>query len=65
MKGVQYLIDARGKKSAVLIDLKEHGELWEDLYDRSMARNRQREPRESLSQVRKRLRRAGKQSEAL
>jgi hypothetical protein len=30
MKGVQFVIDDKGKKTAVLIDLKKWGKLWED-----------------------------------
>jgi hypothetical protein len=30
MKGIQYLIDDKGKKTAVVIDLQQWGELWED-----------------------------------
>jgi len=49
MKGFQFLINERGEKSAVLIDLKRHSELWEDFYDRAIARGRDGgEPRESL-----------------
>jgi len=55
MKGVQFLIDEKGEKSAVLIDLKRHSELWEDFYDRAIARNREGEPRESLESVKRRL----------
>jgi hypothetical protein len=33
LKGIQFVIDASGKKKAVLIDLSEWGELWEDIYD--------------------------------
>ena len=33
MKGVQFLVDERGNKSAVLIDLKKTRDLWEDFYD--------------------------------
>jgi hypothetical protein len=33
MKGIRYVVDDKGQKSAVLIDLKQHGELWEELYD--------------------------------
>ena len=55
MKGVQFLVDDRGNKSAVLIDLKKNGELWEDYDDRAVARSREREPRESLKSVKARL----------
>jgi len=55
MKGVQFLVDDRGNKSSVLIDLKKNGELWEDFYDRAVAHSREREPRESLESVKARI----------
>ncbi|MDP2984569.1 MAG: hypothetical protein Q8O92_14715 [Candidatus Latescibacter sp.] len=60
MKGIQFLVDATGKKKSVLIDLKAHGEIWEDIYDSIIARERADEPRESLETVRKRLKRRGR-----
>ena len=60
MKGIQFLVDAAGEKKAVLIDLKTHGEVWEDIYDTLLARNRADEPRESMETVRKRLTRRGR-----
>ena len=33
MKGVEFVVDDSGKKKAVLIDLGQWGELWEDFYD--------------------------------
>ena len=33
MKGVQYVVDDRGRPQAVLIDLKKFGRLWEDFQD--------------------------------
>ena len=62
MKGVQFLIDEEGKKTAVLIDLKRHAELWEDFYDRALAQSREREPRETLESVKTRLRSSRKLS---
>jgi hypothetical protein len=56
MKGVQFLVDDNGKKTAVLIDLKKHARLWEDFQDLVLARSREEEPRESLEPVKKRLR---------
>ena len=32
LKGVQYVTDSAGKRTAVLISLEEWGELWEDIY---------------------------------
>ena len=55
MKGVQYLVDERGSKSAVLIDLKQNRDLWEDFYDRAVARSRVHEPREALESVKARF----------
>ena len=43
MKGVQFVIDDSGKKKAVLIDLEEWGELWEDFYDLMIAESRKHE----------------------
>ena len=60
MKGVQFLVDEKGEKTAVLIDLKRHSELWEDFYDQALARARESEPRESLASVKKRLRKRRK-----
>jgi hypothetical protein len=54
--GVRFLVDEAGEKTAVVIDLRENAELWEDFYDRALARQRRREPRESLAQVKARLR---------
>jgi hypothetical protein len=55
MKGIQFLVDEKGERSAVLIDLKKHSRLWEDFYDRAIARSRKGEPRESLESVKKHL----------
>ena len=32
MKGIQYIIDDKGEKTAVVINLKQWGHLWEKLY---------------------------------
>lgn len=55
MKGVRYLVDESGERTAVVIDLKQHSELWEDFYDRALALSRAREPRASLETVKRRL----------
>ena len=55
MKGVQFVVDEKGQKTGVVIDLKEYAELWEDFYDVAVARARRREPRESLASVSRRL----------
>ena len=45
IKGINYLVDDEGKKKAVLIDLAEWGELWEDFYDILVSRSRENEER--------------------
>jgi hypothetical protein len=60
MRGVQFLVDDDGRRTAVLIDLKRNAQLWEDFYDVSLASSRAKEPRESLESVRRRLRLRGK-----
>ena len=44
MKGIQFVVDDSGKKRAVLIDLLELGELWEDIYDVLVSESRKHEP---------------------
>lgn len=55
IEGVQYIVDEKGRPTAVVIDLKEHGDLWEDFYDRALAESRRDEPREALESVRARI----------
>lgn len=43
MRGVHFVTDADGKKVAVQLDLDEWGELWEDIYDGMMLREREGE----------------------
>jgi hypothetical protein len=60
MEGIQFVVDERGDKKAVLIDLQKYGELWEDFYDSLLAKSRAAEPRESLAAVREALKQSGK-----
>lgn len=55
ISGIRYVLDDDGNKQAVLIDLSEHGELWEDIYDLLLAEARVSEPRESLEEVKRAL----------
>ena len=54
--GVQFLRDSGGKKTAVLIDLRRHRQIWEDFYDTMIAESRQDEPRVAWKDVKRRLR---------
>jgi hypothetical protein len=60
VKGIKFLVDEKGEAEAVLIDLKKHRALWEDIQDVLVARQRKKEPRFTLSQVINRLRKLGK-----
>lgn len=40
MKGIQFVVNEAGEKQAVLIDLAQWGELWEDFYDVLVAHTR-------------------------
>jgi hypothetical protein len=62
MEGIQYLVDDAGNRTAVVIDLEIHRELWEDFFDALLARERASEPEESLQEVESRLRHEGKLS---
>ena len=55
VKGVEFVIGDDGQKKAVLIDLKKHGEIWEDFYDTLRVKERESEPRESLKEVKKKV----------
>ena len=44
MRGIKFVVDDVGKKKAVLIDLEEWGELWEDFYDVLISESRKHEP---------------------
>jgi hypothetical protein len=51
--GIAFVVDSRGRRKSVLIDLERHGSLWEDLYDAYVAQQRRAEPRESLATVKR------------
>ena len=60
MKGIQFVVSNEGKRTAVIIDLKKYGRMWEDFYDVMLAEQRKHEPKESLEIVKKKLIQAGK-----
>ncbi|MGD0770765.1 MAG: hypothetical protein ABSB42_21495 [Tepidisphaeraceae bacterium] len=55
MSGVSYLVDDAGRKTGVILDLRKHRRIWEDIYDRLLIASRRKEPRDSLEKVRERL----------
>jgi hypothetical protein len=43
MTGIQFVTDGKGRKTAVLIDLKKHGRLWEDFWYGLVSESRRKE----------------------
>lgn len=63
MKGVQFVTDVEGNRVAVVLDLQEWGELWEDIYDNMLANERAQEPGMTLDEFEAELRGEGLLSE--
>ena len=60
MKGLQYVFDDQGEIQAVMIDVKKHRRLWEDIQDILVARQSRKETPIPLEEVKRRLRDKGK-----
>lgn len=60
IRGVKFLFDERGEKTAVMIDLRQGRGLWEDILDVATARSRERESTESWATIRARIEKAGR-----
>jgi PHD/YefM family antitoxin component YafN of YafNO toxin-antitoxin module len=56
---VQFIIDAEGRKTAVILPIKEYEEMLEDLHLGRVARERKNEPRRPFAQVVDEMRSAG------
>lgn len=63
MNGIQYIVNEKGEKTAVLVDLKKYRQEWEDFYDSLIAKSRKNEKRISLKEVKKNLLKKGKFNE--
>ncbi|HEY6333283.1 MAG TPA: hypothetical protein VI756_28425 [Blastocatellia bacterium] len=55
LKGIRFVTDSEGNRVAVMLDLSEWGELWEDIYDNLMADHRAGESTATLEEFRKEL----------
>ena len=55
IRGVQFVSDSDGKKTAVLIDLRRYRRIWEDIHDAIVVESRKNEPRIPLEKVMRRL----------
>ena len=62
MNGIQFLTDDKGKRTAAVIDLKKHKELWEDIEDVLVSQSRRHEKRIPLEEVKAGLIKSGKLS---
>jgi hypothetical protein len=51
MTGIRFVVDQKGRRVAVQIDLKKHMAIWEDLEDVLVSRSRRNEKRFPLAQV--------------
>jgi hypothetical protein len=60
MGGIQFVVDAKGQKTAAVIDLKVHKALWEDIEDVLVSRSRSREKGVPLAKVKAGLVASGK-----
>ncbi|MGO8732503.1 MAG: hypothetical protein ACLQVM_06905 [Terriglobia bacterium] len=60
MTGIQFITDAKGRKTAAVIDLKKYKALWEDIEDVLVSRSRQHEKRISIEKVKADLIKSGK-----
>lgn len=55
LEGIQFIVNSQGEKTAVVIDLIEHSQTWEDFYDGLIAESRRGEPSVSLEELRANL----------
>jgi hypothetical protein len=55
----QFVVDAKGKKTGVLLSLKQYEKLREDLHDLAVVAERRDEQPISLDEVKRRLKRDG------
>ncbi len=55
MEGIDYIVDEKGKKKAVIIDLETFGSTYEDIEDILAAYSRVNEPRIPLEKVKESL----------
>lgn len=60
MTGIQFLTDEAGRKTAAVIDLKEHRALWEDIADVLVSRSRRQEKRIPFAKAKADLVKSGK-----
>ncbi|MBF2058333.1 MAG: hypothetical protein IGQ45_14225 [Cyanobacterium sp. T60_A2020_053] len=55
MQGIDFVIDEKGIKKAVLIDLEQWGEVWENFYDILVSKQRDDEEEISWEELKQEL----------
>lgn len=63
VEGINYVTDDKNERVAVQIDLRKHGEMWEDFYDSLIAEMRKDEEKVPLEDVIRDLKTKGKLTE--
>jgi PHD/YefM family antitoxin component YafN of YafNO toxin-antitoxin module len=58
-KMAQYIVDEKGKRTAVILPVEEYEELLEDLHDLAIIAERQGEPAVSFEELKQKLREDG------
>ena len=53
IKGIQYILDDKGNKKSVILDLEKWGEYWEDFYDILVSESRRDESNVSWEKLKK------------
>ena len=60
MTGIQFITDDKGRRTAAVIDLKKHRDLWEDIEDVLVSRSRRHERRIPWEKVKANLTKSGR-----
>ena len=60
MTGVQFVTDVKGRKTAVVLDLKTHAAIWEDIQDVLVAKARRSAKSVTLERVKADLAKQGR-----
>jgi len=60
VRGIQFVVDEKGRKLAVQLDLRQHRQLWQDIEDVLVSRSRSSQKRVLLEKVKARLIKRGK-----
>jgi hypothetical protein len=59
-KAEEYIVDKKGQKKSVILDIKEYEELLEDIESLALIADTQNEPKKSFEEIRKRLEASGR-----